>query len=131
MGPALLERRFFQAFFSTLASRGVRKIRHWGEGSGECRIRFYRAYQVLVGAENTHEDIGHLVRRLRPDPISGTVESFETNLLKLNLVLDLYCVTILARPDPFRDIPHLQQVIERMADAYLASLEAPLYSYSV
>lgn len=121
---SILERKFFDAFFSTLAAKGVKRIISWGAGSEEVRLRFLRSYRALEWLRSTHEDVETLVDILRPCPLSGWIEPFERRLIEHGSIWlpQYHYVELSAHKEHLVEVPHLQLIIEALAETYLAPL---------
>lgn len=125
----MLQRMFFRAFFNELAQRGIRRIRHWKD-SDEVNIRWKRAYEVLIETKQENEALKRLSQFLGPDPLTGSSPAFWENLFSLHpgRVDSDYVYLYL----PHRALPQIEwlpnDLISRMADAFLTTISSLLYS---
>ena len=80
MTTAMLERKFFRAFFAALVAEGITRI-NWR--SDEADTRFRNVYDFLKKNAGATLEMQKLVNRLRPDPLSGSHPALHANLLHM------------------------------------------------
>lgn len=84
--PRALEREFFRAFFAALIERKVTTVK-WRDEDTSARFRhaveWMETSLVEVPAEEGMESLRLLLRRLRPDPLTGATTALDRALMDL------------------------------------------------
>lgn len=76
----MMEREFFRAFFAALVESGTTSM---GWRMDETAARFQRVYEYLRQQQHQNAALKPLVRRLRPDPITGANPALDSALMNL------------------------------------------------